>query len=361
MAHRDEQFLRQLRATFRVEAAEHLQTIAAGLLELEKMPGRAADGRIVETVFRAVHSLKGAARAVDFPGIEALCQSLEEVFASWKRRQIVPSTGTLDILHGALDAIASLLAAAEGSPAPGAAPDVSQLRQSLRRLVASPAPPKKRVPKTERDRAAPAAAPASTPAPMPSGARPAPPRPPVEKATAETVRISVTKLEARLLEAEEMLVAKLAADQRAADLRALAGRFEAWRQAWAAIEPGARRLRSSRDAAASSQVVPQLLDFFEWSMDCFRAMENDAVKLGRAVEHDRQIIGRLVDDLLENSKQLLLLPLAALAAPLPKLVRDLCRDEGKEVDFIVQGEDIEIDKRILEEIKDPLIHLLRNG
>ncbi|MGH6894738.1 MAG: chemotaxis protein CheW, partial [Dongiaceae bacterium] len=171
----------------------------------------------------------------------------------------------------------------------------------------------------------------------------------------------MTKLEARLLEAEEMLVAKLAADQRAADLRALAGRFEAWRQAWAAIEPGARRLRSSRDAAASPQVVPQLLDFFEWSMDCFRSMENDAVKLGRAVEHDRHIIGRLVDDLLENSKQLLLLPLAALAAPLAKLVRDLCRDQGKQVDLIVRGDDIEIDKRILEEIKDPLIHLLRNG
>ena len=46
--------------------------------------------------------------------------------------------------------------------------------------------------------------------------------------------------------------------------------------------------------------------------------------------------------------------------PFPKLVRDLCRDQGKEADLVIRGEEVEIDKRILEEMKDPLIHLLRN-
>ena len=72
-------------------------------------------------------------------------------------------------------------------------------------------------------------------------------------------------------------------------------------------------------------------------------------------------IGKLVDDLLEDSKKLLLLPFATLAAPFPKLVRDLCRDQGKEADLVVQGDEVEIDKRILEEMKIPLIHLLRNS
>src|SRR5262249_44098090 len=60
------------------------------------------------------------------------------------------------------------------------------------------------------------------------------------------------------------------------------------------------------------------------------------------------------------SKKLLMLPLATLGALFPKLVRDLCRDQGKEADLVIRGEEVEIDKRILEEMKDPLIHLLRN-
>nr|MBA2490724.1 response regulator [Gammaproteobacteria bacterium] len=65
--------------------------------------------------------------------------------------------------------------------------------------------------------------------------------------------------------------------------------------------------------------------------------------------------------LLEGSKQLLLLPFATTTASFPKMVRDLCRDEGKEADLTIRGEDVELDKRILELMKDPLTHLLRNS
>ena len=81
----DDEFLQVLRETFKVEAAEHLQSISAGLLELEKAPASDGVHRIVEVIFRAAHSLKGAARAVNFSEIETICQGLEDVFASWKR------------------------------------------------------------------------------------------------------------------------------------------------------------------------------------------------------------------------------------------------------------------------------------
>src|ERR1019366_8435724 len=82
--------------------------------------------------------------------------------------------------------------------------------------------------------------------------------------------------------------------------------------------------------------------------------------LTRTAEHDRLGIGKVVGDLLKDSKQLLLLPSATLMASFPKLVRDLCRDLGKEADLVMHGEEVEIDKRILEQMKDPFIHLLRN-
>ncbi|MDQ1238053.1 MAG: two-component system, chemotaxis family, sensor kinase CheA, partial [Thermodesulfobacteriota bacterium] len=58
---------------------------------------------------------------------------------------------------------------------------------------------------------------------------------------------------------------------------------------------------------------------------------------------------------------LLMLPFATVLEPFPKLVRDISRDQGKEVTLILEGQDVEIDRRILEEMKDPLIHLVRNS
>src|SRR5271155_4854747 len=105
MATSEEEFISRLRATFRVEAEEHLQAISSTLLELEKsassMPATAA----VESAYREAHSLKGAARAVDFSDIEAICQAVEGIFAAWKRELSAPSPEALDALHGALDMI----------------------------------------------------------------------------------------------------------------------------------------------------------------------------------------------------------------------------------------------------------------
>src|SRR5882724_4334456 len=187
----EEEFLRSLRATFKVEAAEHLQDIGARLLELEKAAAPEEQQQLIETVFRAAHSLKGAARAVNFTEIESLCQSLEDLFAEWKRRESLPTPSTLDTAHRAVDEMSQAIAV----------PAVAE-RTSRRAKEASAASPQ--------------------PVSAPTG-------------EAETVRITVSSLDARLLEAEEMLAAKLAADQRVTDLSAMAGRYELWRKEWARI------------------------------------------------------------------------------------------------------------------------------
>src|SRR5579859_2773904 len=95
----EEEFLRTLRATFRIEAAEHLSSMSSGLLELEKATRPEEQLPLIESIFRAAHSLKGAARAVNFTDIESLCQTLESLFASWKRRETLPTPQTLDAAH----------------------------------------------------------------------------------------------------------------------------------------------------------------------------------------------------------------------------------------------------------------------
>jgi len=315
----EEEFLRSLRATFKVEAAEHLQDIGTGLLELEKAAAPEEQQQLIETVFRAAHSLKGAARAVNFTEIESLCQSLEDLFAAWKRRESLPTPSTLDTAHRAVD--------------------------KMSEAIAVPAVAERNGRRAEE-------APAASPQPVsaPTG-------------ETETVRITVSSLDARLLEAEEMLAAKLAADQRATDLGAFAGRLELWRKEWARVQPRTRALRQAlerpRDAAAAPD-LRGLAEFFDWNHDYLRALEGKVTALRRTAEQDRLLIGKLVDDLLENSKKLLMLPLATLAGLLSKLVRDLCRDQGKEAELTIRGEEVTIDKRILEQLKDPLVHLLRN-
>lgn len=72
-------------------------------------------------------------------------------------------------------------------------------------------------------------------------------------------------------------------------------------------------------------------------------------------------IGRIINELQMEIMKARMLPLAEVFNRFPRMVRDIARNSGKEVDFIVQGEETELDRSLLEEITDPLIHLLRNA
>src|ERR1700712_1457480 len=103
MAIQDEEFIKKLRETFNVEAEEHLQVISSMLLELEKTPPPERRAVVIETVYREVHTLKGAARAVDMPDVETICHALESVFADWKSERTSPVPEAFDGIHHALD------------------------------------------------------------------------------------------------------------------------------------------------------------------------------------------------------------------------------------------------------------------
>ena len=276
----EEELLRVLRATFKVEAAEHLQAIGAGLMELERAPAPDDRTRLIETVFRAAHSLKGAARAVNFSDIETLCQSLEGLFAAWKRGESAPTPQTLDDAHRALNGVWETMGGSAGAAAVathGAMEGVPSRTET--RAEGGPG-------------------------------------------EVETVRIAVSALDARLLEAEEMLAAKLTADQWSADLGALEARFEQWRKQWNRIQPRMRRLRQlgEQTAGAAAADTRDLAEFFDWNHDYVRALEGSVTGLRRRAEQNRLLVAKLVDELLENSKKLLMLPLSTLSPLLLKVV-----------------------------------------
>ncbi|MBV6321240.1 response regulator [Duganella violaceipulchra] len=365
MATDDERFLQRLLATFRLEADEHLGAMSALVLELERPnapnepnePARAAG--LVETLFREVHSLKGAARAVNLADIEAVCQALESVLALLKRAQCAPPAPmfellyrTIDVLRGLLDGgeyelgglLHALMAAQYGLAAPaGAAP--------------APLPPP---PAASAKAPGAAAPPMPTPAAMP-GAAPEP---------EQTVRISTAKLTALLLQAEELLAFKFSAEHMAADLRALHGELEGWRKRWSrtvgearAIGRAGERRHGAGVAGATRKGPPleRLLEAVERDALLAKSISERFVQIERSAWQERRALAGMVDNLLEDMKRTLMLPFSTLLEMAPRLVRDLARDSGKEVELRIDGAAIEIDRRILEQMRDPLVHLLRNA
>jgi two-component system chemotaxis sensor kinase CheA len=84
-------------------------------------------------------------------------------------------------------------------------------------------------------------------------------------------------------------------------------------------------------------------------------------EIAEAVDRDSRLASSMIDLLLDETKGLLMAPISSLLLPFPRMVRDLGHALEKEVVWKVAGEEMEMDRRILAELKDPLIQLVRNG
>jgi two-component system chemotaxis sensor kinase CheA len=382
MDNNEEEFLRRLRSTFKIEAEEHLRSISSQLIGLEKDPGVLERATGIETVYRAAHSLKGAARAVNLRDIETICQLLESIFSAFKNEDLKPSPDIFDTLHRAIDVMYKLLSSPTGVGTAELMNELSRLTMELAQTekqaqqvdtkspdVISTQIPEASEHKLDRDsRQSEVVTPTLlTTEPLEpdrsiheSSTRQPPP--------SSTVRISTTRLDALLYQVEEMVSVKMAANQRVADLRNVTAFLESWKKTWRKIHHEARNARQAiglsergNGSSRTGSPVTKILDFLEWNESHIKSIEGKITALSKSAEIEARSLGGMVDDLLEDMKNLLMLPFATLLEIFPKIVRDLSRDQGKEVKIIIQGADIEIDRRILEEMKDPLIHLVRNS
>ncbi|MDM8548658.1 response regulator [Desulfobacterales bacterium HSG2] len=200
----------------------------------------------------------------------------------------------------------------------------------------------------------------------------------------ETIRISTSKLDAVLLEAEELASLKLILSQRVLNLRDVMAFYDQWKKKWSRVEPEYRLLRNrlsvqkteqADDARKSltdgSAVCHQLSDFgsslaglmafLDWNQEHIHSLGCEIRELTKSAEQDQRILSRMADDLLNDMKKVMMLPFSTLFGIFPRMLRDIARNQGKEAELVLEGGDIEIDRRILEEMKDPLIHLLRNA
>lgn len=196
----------------------------------------------------------------------------------------------------------------------------------------------------------------------------------------EMIRVSAQKLDHLMRRSEELIALKLAGQQQVQELRRALRHFESWHNQWAEVEPiwvGLRKkvmqaysissdndLSDPRWEAATEKMVEQVAeldDFYKWNRSYIRQGEQAVSRLVQSLTQDQRGLDRMVDGVLEGAKQLVMQPCSTLLDGFPRMVRQIAREQDKSVRFVVEGGEISVDRRILDEIKDALIHLLRNS
>jgi two-component system chemotaxis sensor kinase CheA len=345
MGRKDEELLKKLLPMFEIEARDHLKVISSGLIEVERSePEKQA--RIIETVYREAHSLKGAARSVNFSSVVAICQAMETVFSALKGKDIPLSSDMLDLLHNAVDCTSGLVAGEDLKST------VGELVQRLEELARTGAVAQKRFAGQPGKTAAGRSEESNEALPLVTPPAEQEPKTPTYSASDDTVRISTRRLDSLFLQAEEMLSVKIASVRLAGELKGLGKVLAQWKKE--------RTRRKSRITGTSFERQKPESET-EDGVDSFIALlESRLNSLVKSAEYDQRTFGTMVDNLLDYTKKTLMLPLGSIFEMIPRLVRDLSKEAGKEVEFTTSGGEIELDRRVLEQIKDPIIHLVRN-
>lgn len=360
---KESELFSHLLETFKVEAREHVSAISAGLMELENSPAAERDVAALEVVYRSAHSLKGGARIVNLSLVEFLCQSLEECLAAVRRGERALTPPLLDLLHETAGVIEKILL----SPSPEAPPTALKsaaikIRRQLddaassgnsgvdtgkaegSRATAAEKPPEAVPPVEPPVPSAPVAtATHATPEPMDDVSAPSgqPPSSSPRAMAAETVRVPALRLDGLMLKAEELIVCKLAMQEHASGVKELAEHLTLYRMAFSGIDALDRDGIREMDRTLATLV-------------------NRLTGLRRNMEDDNRQMSSMVENLIDDAKTLLMFPFSSVTQGFARLVRELAREQDKDIDLRLAGEEIELDRRILQELKDPLVHLLRN-
>ena len=372
----------ELMASFQTELAEHVQTMTDGLLALEQAQLAPDEQQtVLQGVFRAAHSLKGAARAVDVPTVEQLAHGLENVLNDLQKGTIETSPVLFDTCYQALDAIRAVQSADAGDGAASVAP----LLQTLTKLDALRSVPPRRVNDTPKANPAipppgdPEAGGAGAPATAPAATEPAPSQPPnpepvtepaapAVRATPdsdETIRVSVGKLDALMEQLSELLATKIRAEQRLEQVRRLQQMIGNRQKEWLAVRAHysqlERQTAGQPGVSKSDRELARVLDYVGTTQDEMRAIHTTVNALAREYANDTMQMSLVIDELEQEIKRVRMLPLQTITGTFARMVRDLAHESGKQIHFRILGGGTELDKRVLEQMKDPLIHLLRNA
>lgn len=386
----DEDFRQKLRATFHDEADEYLGTIIQGLIDLEKA-GPGSDPVILEQVYRKVHSLKGAARAVKLKEIGIICQNLENVLYAMKTGTFSPGENVFDTFHQALKAIKTMISGDVIRDEPGSEFNtvIRDLEVITRNIRKEPGPSARASSFPQHEWHLPAGKPALQPESHPHKTgtafssetvtgTPEPAQRPIQAGktnvpplsrfpTEGTVRIAACRLDSLISGSDDLLTTRLFITHRSHELEELMTRFSLWRWNKTLVSSDLHRIRKFSLDRAHAVLPPDLvlplqsvMESIQYDHDFIREIQHALSAHIRAIEQDSVALEASTSGISELIHDAVMLPVSSFLSPFSGFVREYSREMGKKVDLIIEGGEIEIDRRILNALKDPLLHLINN-
>jgi two-component system, chemotaxis family, sensor kinase CheA len=363
----------RLLRTFIGELEEQVGVFENALLALER---DLANTEQMKALFRAAHTIKGAARILGLDPIENACHSLESFLADVREGRAELAAEPLQLLFRAADALSDARRRlAAGEPLDGA--PIATIEPELRRLSRAgarrPAESPRRVPmppagvvRTASEsapaaggesagatsgRAAPtrrAGSAAELPAasPPPAAADAEAPRAAAHAAgEADVVRVDAARLESLHGSAGDLLVAAARLDERLKELQALRTFVDDWTTDWRAARP------------RYSGVDDLLLD-----LDArLERLRTGVVQIERTIRDDARALRRVSDDVGGDVRGLRLRPVADAFQALPRAARDVAAAAGKLVRLEIEDGDVEADRVVVDALREPLLHIVRNA
>ena len=388
----------ELRELYKTSSSEHLQKLEAELMQLEKNP---QDTEALESFLREAHTLKGDSRMLGLDEIEMLVHQIEDSVEEVKQGKGVITSELCDRLYQGLDAVnhlahtaitgepcevkaievLALLMGSESASSQSANDDLfddePNLESSLfdgEDLSVLPSMPNQNLDEEDDLFASqPTVEPslfdenekllsATTPKPIPEleisqVAESVKVAPSVRDRQSDTIRVELQKLDTLMTQASELTVTKLRISQQASDIDRILTLWSQWQKDAFSSLSGFDQIANT---LSLEQLQPlqnwfdntrQRLDFFGSSLDRLKIKANEDLT-------SLEAISERLESGIQGLRQL---PLTNVFNLFPRMVRDLARQQGKEIELIIEGGDTKADKKILEEIKDPLLHLIRNA
>ena len=395
----------ELRVLYRDASQDHLETLESGLLHLEKNP----DDRIkLEEMLRAAHSLKGDSRMLGVQDAETLTHEMEDLLSSVEQGERVLTSALCDCLYQGLDAVRKIAReAVTGEPAEVSvfhvvaqlmdAGESSSGDPSLAPTIAlsePPVSPESGLPSESEIELVPEAGSIanghengnghpisnghdhrndrSIPSPQvelnfeeaipldsPVMATEASETAASDDTTyhIDTVRVESPKLDTLVTQAGELAVAQRRVNRRIEDIDKVLTLWEEWTR-----NALVNRLASdSLEQQLEPEALAPLQQFQQVNDAHLEQLGELLQQLRSSAYEDSARLGTLSHDLETGILALRRLPLLNLFNLFPRMVRDLAKQQGKDVNLVIEGGDILADKRILEEMKAPLTHLIRNA
>lgn len=336
---------RKLITVFQIELDEHVKTLTRGLLALEESPEMEGLQPLLAELFRAAHSLKGAARGVGVGDVEAIAHKLEDILRAIQSQVLLPTPELIDDILPALDAIRQALQAFlrdETLPPAQLATLLQRLETSLTQPASKGAPPQtKTAPTMTGDNA-----------PLPVARN--------RQRPSEMIRVDIVRLNKAFDALGELLVAQRHFAGLLAEIQSIQSQVDSWQKEWRQVRGHYNRLvRSGQNEKESD--VQKLLDFLTSNENSLKTLQSQLNLLARDEADSLNQLTQVSDELQDNIHRMRMRPVADLLDAYPRMVRDLAREQGKQIKLEIAGADTHIDRNILEMLRDPLTHLLRNA